>query len=165
MLAAWIIGALGALAAGVAASLWVDHDLTARREATREVSAVLVEDTSRRASATPYNGDGTVWARVRWTDPDGSRHTARAKVDPGGQAGSPVTVWIGRSGTPVTQPPGAVEARFQATLLGVPAAIGAASLSLIATRLVLTRMERHRMAEWEAEWARIGPRWRKRMNG
>lgn len=165
MLAAWIVGALGALVAGIGASLWVDHDLTARREATREVSAVLVEDASKDTPLTPYSGDGTVWARVRWTDPDGSTHTARAKVDPGGQAGSRVTVWIGRSGTPVVQPPGAVEARFQATLLGVPAAVGAVSLTLIATRLVLTRMERHRMAEWEAEWAQTGPSWRKRMNG
>lgn len=165
MLAAWIVGVLGALVTGIVASLWVDHDLTARREAARQVSAVLMENATEDAALRPYTADGTVWARVRWTDPDGSKHTARAKVDPGGKTGSPVTVWIGRSGTPVTQPPGAVEARFQATLLGVPAAIGAASVTLIGTRLVLTRMERRRMAEWEAEWAQIGPRWRKRMNG
>jgi hypothetical protein len=165
VLAAWIAGVLGALGTGLAASLWVDHDLTARREAVREVPAVLLEDAPDEAALTAYGADGTVWARVRWTDPGGSGHTARAKVEPGGETGSPVTVWIGRAGTPVAQPPGVVEARFQAALLGVPAAAGAASLTLIATRLVLLRMERRRMAEWETEWAQIGPGWRKRMNG
>ncbi|MHB9864198.1 Rv1733c family protein [Streptomyces sp. YIM S03343] len=165
VLAAWIVGALATLGTGLAASLWVDHDLTARRAAAREVSAVLLEDAPEDAALTPYGADGTVWAQVRWTDPDGSNHTSRAKVDPGGEEGSRVTVWIGGQGTPVPRPPGTVEARLQAALLGVPAAIGAASLTLIATRLVLTGMERRRMAEWETEWAQIGPGWRKRMNG
>jgi hypothetical protein len=165
VLAAWIVGVLGTLGTGLAASLWVDHDLGARRAAAREVSAVLLEDAPDDAALTPYGGDGSVWAQVRWTDPDGSTHTSRAKVDPGGEQGGRVTVWIDRTGTPVQQPPGTLEARLQAALLGTPAAIGTACLTLIATRLILTRMERRRMAEWETEWAQIGPGWRKRMNG
>ena len=39
------------------------------------------------------DGDGGVWAKVRWSAPDGSTRTGRAEVDTGAKAGSAATVW------------------------------------------------------------------------
>ena len=42
--------------------------------------------------------DGSVWAKVRWTESDGDTRTGLAKAQPGRRAGSSVTVWTGGKG-------------------------------------------------------------------
>ncbi|MER6631228.1 hypothetical protein ABT301_23920 [Streptomyces sp. NPDC000987] len=165
VLAAWLLALLAALCTGLAVGGWVTDGLAARRANTHPVSAVLTDDVPSAPAMTGYGSDGTVWARVRWTGADGATRTDRVKVDPGEPAGTRVTVWLDRTGTPVTQPPGVTEARVQAALLGVPAALGAGALVLGGGRLACGRLDRRRYEEWAAEWERIGPQWRKRMLG
>ncbi|WP_159053394.1 hypothetical protein [Streptomyces regalis] len=43
--------------------------------------------------------------------------------------------------------------------------LGAAGAVLLCGRVVRAGLDRRRMGEWDADWARVGPRWRKRMTG
>lgn len=165
LLAAWVLALLGGLFAGLAAGGWASQDLATRRAATHSVSAVLLQDAPESAFVSPYGSDGTVWAKVRWTDHDGSVHTDLAKVEPGGTAGGRVTVWLDRAGNPVVEPAGPTAARAQALLLSVPTGLAAGALVLLGGRLVCDRLDRRSYEAWAAEWRQIGPQWRKRMLG
>ncbi|MER6283112.1 Rv1733c family protein [Streptomyces sviceus] len=104
VLATCLVALLGGLLAGEEAGAATEAGLTARRTAAHTVSAVLVEDAGA-ASTVPTSGTGeTVRATVRWTAPDGSTRTGQARVEPGGAAGTSVTVWIDRGGNPVRTP-------------------------------------------------------------
>ncbi|MYW15143.1 hypothetical protein GT039_05965, partial [Streptomyces sp. SID2955] len=98
-------------------------------------------------------------AVVRWTDRDGSVHTDRAKVVPGATAGSRVTVWTNRADRVVPAPLVGSAADLQAALTGALVAPAAGALVWGAGWLVRDRLIRRRMAEWDAEWKQIGPRW------
>jgi hypothetical protein len=110
------------------------------------------------AAATGYD-DGRVWATVRWTDPDGSVHTDRAKVVPGAPTGARVTVWANRADHVVPAPVTGTSADLQAALTGVLVGPSAGAAVWSAGWLVRTRLIRRRMAEWDEEWKQIGPRW------
>lgn len=87
LLATLVLALLGGLFAGMAAAGAVDAALDERRERSRAVQAVLVEN-ARDAAPAPVSqdGDGAVWAKVRWTAPDGTARTGRAEVEPGSRA-------------------------------------------------------------------------------
>jgi hypothetical protein len=158
---------LGA-SAGAAAAGAVDASLADRRERTRPVTAVLAEDTARGTSSpVTENGDGNggVWAKVRWTAPDGTIRTGRAEVEPGSGAGSAVTVWTDPSGRLVAAPPAGAEAAFQTVMAGGTVTVTTGGLVLLCGRLVGARLQRRRLAEWEAEWRQVEPTWRRRMTG
>lgn len=156
---------LGAFA-GLAAADVVDGSLDDRRERTRPVQAVLVEDAGDAAAApVAEDGDGGVWAKVRWTDPEGTAHTGRAEVAPGSRAGSEVTVWNDTAGRLVSAPPVGAEAGFQVVMAGITVALATGGLVVLGGRLVRYRLQWRRLAEWEAEWRQVEPSWRKRMTG
>ncbi|MGW2829599.1 Rv1733c family protein [Streptomyces sp. NPDC001286] len=165
LLAVWTLALLGGLFAGLAAGTWAAHDLAARRASVHSVSAVLLQDAPKTAVVSPYGSDGTVWAKVRWTDGAGTAHTDLAKVEPGGTTGGHVTVWLDREGTPVVEPAGPTVAGAQAVLLAVPTGLAACALVLLGGRLVCNRLDRRCYEAWAAEWRQVGPQWRKRMLG
>ncbi|WP_267883703.1 hypothetical protein [Streptomyces sp. NRRL S-646] len=43
--------------------------------------------------------------------------------------------------------------------------MGAGAVVLVGGQLVRGRLDRRRLAEWDAQWAQVGPQWRKRMPG
>ncbi|GGW47547.1 Rv1733c family protein [Streptomyces griseoloalbus] len=172
LLEAWVLLAtlvlallLGAFCGLVAAGA-VDRSLAERRERTRTVPAVVAQDAAH-APSTPVteNGDGGVWAKVRWTAPDGTRRTGRAEVEPGSRAGTAVTVWTDPSGRLVSAPPEGAEASFQIVMAGVTVAVAAGGSVLLGGWLVRARMRRRRLAQWETEWRQVEPTWRRRMTG
>ncbi|MFR9799080.1 hypothetical protein ACL02U_24785 [Streptomyces sp. MS06] len=166
VLLVWIAALLGAPAAGAAAATAVGDDLAARRAASRPVAAVLTQDAgSTPALATGGTSQGKVWSEVRWTAPDGAVHTGLAKAEPGSPAGTRVTVWTDAGGALVRNPPSALEAQSQSVLIGAAAAITAATAAAAAGRLARAGLDRRRLREWGAEWARVGPRWRKEISG
>lgn len=157
-----VLGGFGALAAAGA----VDDSLAERRASSHEVQAVLTEDAARALPApAPESGDTRVWTKVRWTAPDGTERTGRARADADAGAGSAVTVWTDREGRLVSEPPGGAEARFQTLMAGATVAATAGGMALLAGWVLRTRLLRRRAAEWETEWRLVEPAWRKRMTG
>jgi hypothetical protein len=166
VLAAWILALLGGLLAGQAGAVAMDDAFASRRAQVRPVPAVLTEDAAEESqSVTSGTSSDTVWVKVRWTADDGSTHTGRAKAGTGTAAGARVTVWTDRAGVLVAQPPTVTEARLQSALAGVLIAFGVGGTVLLCGRLVRRGLDRRRLAQWDAEWERVGPQWRKRMLG
>ncbi|MFF4309452.1 hypothetical protein [Streptomyces sp. NPDC001507] len=166
VLAVWTVTLVGGLLAGWWAGATVDHAFAERRAALHVVSAELTENG---AGGTPAGGGspvvagydaGKVWVTVRWTAADGSVHTGLAKAVPTATAGSRLAVWVDR-GERVAAPP---TGRSETTLDSVAAAVLVAPLAATAVWgagwAVRSRLMRRRLAEWDAEWQRIGPQWR-----
>lgn len=168
---AWLVLATLVLAlllgafSGLAAAGAVDGSLAERRERTVPVPAVLAEDAAEPSTAVTQDANGGVWAKVRWTAPDGTGRTGRAEVDPGSPAGTVVTVWTDPAGRLVPAPPDGAEARFQTVMAGATVAVAAGGLVLLGGGLVRARLQLRRLAEWETEWRQVEPSWRKRMTG
>lgn len=123
-----------------------------------EVRATLLED----AAGSDLTRDGiplTSTAPVRWTGPDGSRHQATVAVTAGRDAGGTTTVWVDDSGDPVGRP----LTDGQVTVNAVAAGLLTFTLTGIAAGLtwigVSRRIDRRRMAEWDAEWVTFSSRW------
>ncbi|OUC94699.1 Rv1733c family protein [Streptomyces swartbergensis] len=156
VLAGWVLALAGGLLVGLMAGDAVERDAEQQRAERRQVSAVLVKDAKgppARASA-----DYRVWATVRWATPDDSVHTDEARVPARTPAGSTITVWTDQSGKVTAEPLTEDEARLHAVSGGVLAATAAGGAVLGAAWAVRLGLERHRMAQWAAEWERIDTR-------
>ncbi len=158
VLCGWVLALVGAVFAGLAAAGAVERSAAELRARSHEVSAVLTED-SKEPPAANVTTDHRVWATVRWTAPDGSRHTDQARVPPRTRAGTTVTVWTDGKGTIVEQPLSGSETLLHAIAGGVLAGGGAAGLVLGSVWVARLGLERRRMAQWAAEWERIDTRW------
>ncbi|MEE1762025.1 MULTISPECIES: Rv1733c family protein [unclassified Streptomyces] len=162
VLITWALILFGGVAAGLMASHSVESGLARQRAEWRQVGAVLTED-----APEPSGQSGTaaekVWAKVRWTAPDGSGREGQARVDPATLMGARVTVWTDAEGLLVTKPASESQARLRAALVGGLAGLFAAAVPFVGGRLVRGRMERRRMDQWDEEWARIGPLWERKI--
>ncbi|MEV0634725.1 hypothetical protein AB0I77_07080 [Streptomyces sp. NPDC050619] len=158
VLAGWLFALVGALIAGQATAAAVERAAEQQRAHGREVSAVLVEDAKDRVSERVPT-DYRVSAKVRWTAPDGTTHTDKARVPAKTRAGSTVTVWTDRNDNITTKPLSAAETRLHAISGGVLAAMGAGGATLGAAWVVRLQLDRRRMAQWAEEWERIDTRW------
>ncbi|MFF4113231.1 Rv1733c family protein [Streptomyces sp. NPDC001714] len=160
VLAVWAVTVVGGLLAGWAAGAAVDHMFAERRAALHVVSAELTENAANGAPVAAGYDVAKVWVTVRWTTTDGSVHTGLAKAVPTATAGSRLQVWVDR-GERVAAPP---TSRSEATLDAVAAAALVAPLAATAAWgagwALRSRLMRRRLAEWDAEWRRIGPQWR-----
>jgi hypothetical protein len=105
------------------------------------------------------SGGEQVWANAQWTGADGSPHSGQVRVQAGSEAGTPVTVWTDPQGRMVNKPATASEARLRASLIGGLAGVSAAVVPFAGGRALRGRLERRRMEQWDAEWARFGPLW------
>ncbi len=161
MLATWLLVLLAGVLAGQGAAATVHHGLAERRAHSYAVRAVLTENAVRSPQAVSDYGDGSVWAKARWTAGDGSTHTGLVKVEPGGRTGTAVTVWTDRAGRLVSRPVNETHTRRQASLVGALAGLGAAGGVWGCGWLVRGSLERRRMVAWDREWERVGPRWRR----
>ncbi|KPI08347.1 hypothetical protein OK074_3644 [Actinobacteria bacterium OK074] len=161
VLVAWAVTVVGGVLAGIAATHSVAHGLAQERAEWRPVTARLTE-AAPQPSSTSGSGSASgerVWAPVRWTGADGSVHTGQARVALGSSKGSPVTVWTDRHGLLVTKPATRSEAEVRATMVGILAGVAAAAVPFAGGRLARGRLERRRLDQWDAAWARFGPTW------
>ncbi|WP_328690302.1 hypothetical protein OHA74_14135 [Streptomyces phaeochromogenes] len=150
---------VGAPMAGAATAWGVQDVLSQQRQDRHPAAAVLTEG----APAGPvYAGGGQLRAAVRWTAPDGSVRTGDAQVDAGLKEGVRTTVWTDDRGGLTGRPPTPAEAETRADLAGALAAVGAGVLLLAGGRTLRWRLDRGRAAEWEREWAQVGPQWSRR---
>ncbi|WAZ19500.1 hypothetical protein STRCI_000555 [Streptomyces cinnabarinus] len=164
VLIGWILALVGGLCAALVTRAAVADGLAERRAQADPVAAVITENAPRTPSADDLS-DGSVWAEVRWTDSSGDTRTGLAKVEPGREAGSSVTVWTRDGDELVAAPPSTTQARFESALLGAWAGLAAAGAAVGCGRLARKGLDRRRVQDWETEWASVGPRWRRRMNG
>lgn len=99
---------------------------------------------------------------VRWTDPDEGTRTATARVPGGTYRGDTVEVWFDAQGRSVPPPPDSLSVWQYAVTMGACAAGGTIGVILLGRCLVRQVATRHRLAEWEQEWARTEPLWTRR---
>ncbi|MEU9045714.1 MULTISPECIES: hypothetical protein [unclassified Kitasatospora] len=130
------------------------------QSATRHpVTAQLTAD----AAIPPAQNANKVPATAAWTASDGTTSTTTVRVWPGEKVGTPVQVWV-NSHDAVASPP---VTRGQATSAGWTAAVvTAASVSLLCLGVwkgSARVLDRHRYAQWDADWDQVEPRWSKRL--
>ncbi|MFD5256344.1 hypothetical protein ACFWM5_26350 [Streptomyces bobili] len=166
VLVTWTLALLGSLIVGQMTLQSVQDGIASRRAQVHAVSAELTENAPNTQAVTASGSSSDmVWAKVRWTSADGSTHTDRAQVEPGGKAGSTATVWTDRTGKLVSEPTTATEAMLESAFAGVLVGMSVGAGVLFGGWLVRRHLERRRMGEWDAEWKQVGPQWRKRMLG
>jgi hypothetical protein len=105
-------------------------------------------------------------AQARWRAPDGQQRSGVLTTDaaPGiwdAAAGTEVRAWVTPSGDPVAQP-GQAAMILTALLVPLWSACGAVALLMICYWLCRRLLDRRRLADWEAAWAQVGPRWTSR---
>ncbi|MFI8535222.1 hypothetical protein ACIGMX_33895 [Streptomyces aquilus] len=157
VLGAWLITALAGVFAGLATCRSVEGTLARERVEWRQVEARLVA----KAPGTFAGQTGTassdqVWAKVRWAAPDGSSHTGQVRVRPGSATGTPVSVWTDAEGRLVTRPTTPAQAHLRAALIGALVGASAAIVPFVGGRTLCARLERRRIDQWDADWARFG---------
>ncbi|MEU1594926.1 hypothetical protein ABZ468_19125 [Streptomyces sp. NPDC005708] len=157
---------VGAPLAGTVAA-WTAYDdahstQVSQRAQRHQVSAVLVEDAPSPAPSTQGTRQPLYDVKVRWKEPGRGTRTTVAQVPAGSRRGERTDVWLDARDHGVAAPPSDAAVWQHALTSGVWAAGGAAGAVLLARAVNRRVAERHRMAEWEAEWARTGPDWRRR---
>jgi hypothetical protein len=80
-------------------------------------------------------------------------------VPAGTRTGDSVSVWFDARGRSVAPPPDDTAVWQHAVTIGLVAAGGSAAAVLLVHAVERRIALRHRLAEWEREWARTGPRW------
>ncbi|MEU6773126.1 hypothetical protein [Streptomyces sp. NPDC046759] len=148
---------------GVAAGLRA-HDaarsLAASQRAERhEVSAQVIGDPPERLSSEQVGRARPYRAEVRWSEPGKAARTAWVRVPAGTRTGDTVSVWFDARGRGVAPPPDDAAVLQHAVMAGLCAAAGTAAVVLLGHAVERRIALRHRLAEWEREWARTGPRW------
>ncbi|MBC2907620.1 hypothetical protein [Streptomyces cupreus] len=157
VLVMWLCAASGGVLAGLVAGTASAESLERQRIERQEVPAVLLQDAEPRAKG--RMGSPPVWATVRWTGADGSRHTGQTRVKPGTEAGTRITVWVDTPGRLTTRPLSISAGPLQATATGALAATFAVSVVLGGGQAVHWLLDRRRLRQWDEEWKRADTRW------
>ncbi len=138
----------------------------ARAQAARErlVTVVLLDKVARAADDPLYGASGLVWARARWTAPDGRGRVGEVPAPIGSKAGQTESIWVDSAGQ-LTYPPigeSQITSRVIAVVALTPAALGI--LLLIVLWLARSVLDRRRLKDWAAEWSAVEPQWTKRLH-
>ncbi|MGW4568697.1 Rv1733c family protein [Streptomyces sp. NPDC004561] len=155
----FVVAPLVGVAAGLHAHGRAEAVAAAERAARHQVRATVFGDPPRRVPTVQGDRAHPYRAEVRWTEPGMGTRTAWARVPAGTRPGDTVSVWFDSRGRNVTPPPDAVAIWQHAVTVGICAAAGAGGVVLLGHALERRIALRHRLAEWEREWARTGPRW------
>jgi hypothetical protein len=158
ILGAWLLATAGGLMAGLATGTMTADFLDRQRAERQPVRAVVLEEAKARVT-TRDAGSATARVAVRWTGPDGTRHTGHTLVRPGTAPATRITVWTDGHGHLTTKPMSTTEAVLHTTATGTLAATGAVSVVLGGAWAVRVLMDRRRLRQWEQEWAQADTRW------
>ncbi|WP_416984862.1 hypothetical protein [Streptomyces sp. T028] len=152
--------------AGTVAGRWAHDDAqTVAVQQRAERHRVQAEVVGRVPEGLP-SADGvrerTYRVTVRWTPPGEKARTAEARVPEGTHKGDLVDVWFDARGRTVPPPPGGSAVWQHALTVGVCGAGGTAALVLLGHAVIRRVAMRHRLDEWDREWARTEPEWTRR---
>ena len=144
--------AAGGMSAGRAQARW------------RQVPAVLLQDAPQPAQARSQ-ASLELLVRARWTAPGGAPREGEVYAPGDARSGATVLVWADGPGRLELAP----VQRADVTVLEAFAALAAALLAaavVVATGFPARRgLDRRRLAAWDADWSRAGPRWTGRLCG
>jgi hypothetical protein len=162
-----VIMLLGLPAASVSAGLACYqaqmHTVRTQSAALHQVHAHTVNDAPDNAPGTTAGGAQTVSATVRWQEHDGTQRSGTVEVKPGTEAGSTLRVWVDRDGDIRSAPPTADQAVAEGWMAGAVTAGTVTMVSWAAWKGLACGLDRHRYAQWDAEWERVEPVWSHRM--
>ena len=139
------------------ANLALAHEQAA---STSQTTAVLVQDTPKTTGLDA--GMGQVTALGRWRAPNGAELTGQVPAVPGEKTGTPVRIWIDRSGKVSSQPLSTDQAFWRSVLADVLIMFGWVCLLGCGLAVVRWRLNRRRYADWDADWRDTEPRWTQR---
>jgi hypothetical protein len=148
-------GPFAALAAGSWTHAMAQRTQLAQEASRRQVTAVVV------SMIPPSAGDwGLTWqARARWRAPDGREVTDEIPVPTSTEVGATLPVWTSLSGDFTTAPLVDSQVSGQVVTGEVLGVIGLADGLAVVGALVLSWINKRRMADWDADWRATGPRW------
>ncbi|HJP72976.1 MAG TPA: hypothetical protein VJ914_01835 [Pseudonocardiaceae bacterium] len=119
-------------------------------------TALLLKDAP---ANTPGSALGISTALGEWHTQAGNTLTGQVSASPGTSAGTTVPIWLNAAGHPVEAPLTADQAYWRGVVTVVLVLIIA--FTLITTAYAITHwvLDRRRLAEWEADWRTVEPRW------
>ncbi|MDW4908629.1 hypothetical protein RB628_25645 [Streptomyces sp. ADMS] len=158
----WALAILAAVVSGVMTAHAVERNMNGLRAQRQPVPAVLTEDVARSPTAAEGAGGDRAWATVTWSGPDGTARRGVTRVEPGSGAGSTTTVWLDDEGRLMPAPPSADQAELEGVVMGSVAAAGAGAAVVLVGWGGCARLDRRRLAQWDTEWADVGPQWGRR---
>ncbi|HEX3813625.1 MAG TPA: hypothetical protein VHX59_12350 [Mycobacteriales bacterium] len=124
-------------------------------------TAVLLTDAPAGTAAGIDAAPADPWVRASWVTPDGRTHTGQVEARSGTAAGTTVPIWLDSAGRPTAGPASALTVVADAVALGVCLMLLTAAALEMIRRLTRRLLDRSRLADWEADWQRTGPRWRR----
>jgi len=161
--AAWVLFATGLLVILFACTFGIGiHDRMVQQGRTEALdrtatSATLLERAPLIAS--PYNAGARVDVPAIWEDRWGMEHTGLVTAPQGLAEGSPLTIWIDRSGASVPEPTTSGDALALAGIIaGLIISGGLAALAVVWAVLRHLLMA-YNCAAWEQEWRAVAPLW------
>ena len=148
-------GPFAALATGSWTHAMAGRTQLAQEASRRQVTAVVV------SVAPPSAGDwGLTWqAKARWRAPDGREVTDEIPVPSSTAVGATLPVWTDLSGGFTTAPLLDSQVAGQVVTGEILGVISLAGVLAVAGALILSRINKRRMANWDADWRATGPRW------
>lgn len=148
-------GPFAALATGSLTRASAQRTQLAQEASRRQVTAVVL------SVAPPSAGDwGLTWqAQARWRAPDGREVTNEIPVPSNTAVGATLPVWTDLSGDFTTAPLLDSQVSGQVVTGEILGVISLAGVLTVAGALVLSWINKRRMADWDAEWRATGPRW------
>ncbi|GAA0534360.1 hypothetical protein GCM10011581_07990 [Saccharopolyspora subtropica] len=156
---ALVFAVLSAVAAIVLATVVAQGELRGRlaqverEHATRQqvVATVVAEVGSTTAQRS---------VAVRWGEPPDERFAVVELPTRAPVAGT-VPVWLDQGGQPTSPPMTSAQATQAAGLAGAAVLIGSALTVVVLVTIARLWVTRRRLAAWAAEWAIVGPQWRR----
>ena len=142
--------ASSAYAAGIRAE-------AAERSSRQLTQAVLAQDATYSSSAT--GAVSTVLTYASWKAPDDTPRTGWIRAKIGATAGTAIPIWIDTQGVPTNPPRGHDQTLAVTTATAILIPIGAALLFGIGFLIVRAILDRRRLAQWQAAWLAIEPKW------
>ena len=149
---------LMAIGIGLFANQAMAHRAQAQERSDRVVSAVLTQQAPR-DDADPYVADPQVWARARWTAPDGTARSGQILAPAGTPAGRTVRIWVNPAGVNVDPPVGHRDVMTGSIVVGVSSGLTLILLLMGLRALARRALDRQRLAAWDSEWRATGPLW------
>jgi hypothetical protein len=149
---------IGAPIAAVAVGLWTAHAADAGTNARpHAVHAVLIQPATAPKGRAMAVHSTRVLVRATWKNSDNSTRTGEVPAPPGSAAGAAVTVWLDTAGHVTGPPPN--DSPTGPVVTAIMALATMTLALLIALRLIRQFLDWRRLADWEAAWRAIGPRW------
>jgi len=105
----------------------------------------------------------TSLAKAKWQQPDGTWREGKVPTRAGTPQGAQVRVWVDSSGKAAKPPLSESQVSDKAVATGLTTWM-AVELGIAITYILLRWLvERRRLSSWDAEWARVAPRWTRKL--